>query len=101
MAKAGGRIAGYAVACAGQRDAEIASIAVHPDYRRRGVAYALMRHTLGALRKGGIRRVELMVRTGNTAGARLYRSLGFRRVRTIARYYEDGGDAFLIARAIQ
>jgi len=101
VAKVGGRIAGYAVACAENRNAEIASLAVHPDYRRRGVAHALMRHCLRALRSTGVRRVELMVRTGNTAGAQLYRSLGFRRVRLVPRYYEDGGDAFLMVRGIQ
>ena len=101
VAKVGGRIAGYAVACAGQRNAEIASIAVHPDYRRLGVADALLRHTLRKLGSAGVRRVELMVRTGNTAGAQLYRSLGFRRVRTVPQYYEDGGDGFLMTRAIQ
>jgi len=101
VAKVGGRIAGYAVACAERRNAEIASLAVHPDYRRRGVADALMRHTLGALRAAGFGRVELMVRTGNTAGAQLYRALGFQRVRTVPGYYEDGGDGFLMARAIQ
>ena len=101
VAKAGGRIAGYAVASAGKRNAEIASLAVHPDYRRRGVADALIRHTLGELGAAGVRRVELMVRTGNTAGAQLYRSLGFRRVRLVPRYYEDGGDGILMARAIQ
>jgi [ribosomal protein S18]-alanine N-acetyltransferase len=101
VAKVGGRIAGYAVACAEKRNAEIASLAVHPDYRRRGVADALMRHTCAQLRAAGVRRVELMVRAGNTAGAQLYRSLGFRRVRMVAGYYEDGGDGFLMARAIQ
>ena len=101
VAKVGGRIAGYAVACAEKRNAEISSLAVHPDYRRRGVADALMRHTLRELGAAGVRRVELMVRTGNTAGAQLYRSLGFRRVRVLPRYYEDGGDGFLMARAIQ
>ncbi len=101
VAKVGGRIAGYAVACSEKRDAEIASLAVHPDYRRRGVAHALLRHTLRALAAAGVRRVELMVRTGNTAGAQLYRGLGFRRVRLVPRYYEDGGDGFLMARAIQ
>jgi len=101
VAKVGGRIAGYAVACAGKSTAEIASLAVHPDYRRRGVAQALMRHTLRELGAAGFGRVELMVRTGNTAGAQLYRSLDFRSVRRVPRYYEDGGDGFLMARAIQ
>jgi ribosomal-protein-alanine N-acetyltransferase len=101
VAKAGGRVAGYAVACAEKRNAEIASLAVHPDYRRRGLAAALMRHTLRELGAAGVRRVELMVRIGNTGGAQLYRSLGFRRVRMVPRYYEDGGDGFLMARAIQ
>ncbi|HUE00953.1 MAG TPA: ribosomal protein S18-alanine N-acetyltransferase [Bryobacteraceae bacterium] len=101
IAKCGGRIAGYAVACAEKREAEIASLAVHPDYRRRGVGDALMRYTLRRLRAAGVRRVELMVRTGNAAGAQLYRSLGFRRVRLAPGYYEDGGDGVLMARAIQ
>jgi [ribosomal protein S18]-alanine N-acetyltransferase len=101
VAKVRGRIAGYAVACAEKRNAEVASLAVHPDYRRQGVADRLMRHMLRKLRAAGVRRVELMVRTGNTAGAQLYRSLGFRRVRLVAAYYEDGGDGFLMVRAIQ
>jgi [ribosomal protein S18]-alanine N-acetyltransferase len=101
VAKVGGRIAGYAVACAEKQNAEIASLAVHPDYRRRGVGDALMRHTLRGLKRAGVRRVELMVRTGNIAGAQLYRGLGFRRIRMVPRYYEDGGDGILMARAIQ
>jgi [ribosomal protein S18]-alanine N-acetyltransferase len=101
VAKVGGRIGGYAVACAEQRNAEIASLAVHPDYRRRGVADALMRYTLRELNTADVRRVELMVRTGNTAGAQLYRAHGFRRVRMVPGYYEDGGDGILMVRAIQ
>lgn len=101
VAKVSGRIAGYAVACTEKRNAEIASLAVYPDYRRQGIARRLMHYTLGKLRRAGIRRVELMVRTGNTAGAELYRSLGFRRVRHVPEYYEDGGDGFLMVRAIQ
>ena len=101
VAKVSGRIVGYAVACAEKRDADIASLAVDPDYRRRGVADRLLRHTLRALGAAGVRRVELMVRPENTAGAQLYRSLGFRRVRREPGYYEDGGDAFLMVRAIQ
>lgn len=101
VAKLAGRIAAYMVTCVEKRNAEIVSLAVDPDYRRLGVADALMRHTLRALTGAGVRRVELMVRTGNTAGEELYRSLGFRRVRLERRYYEDGGDGILMVRAIQ
>lgn len=101
VAKLGGRIAGYMVTCVAKRQAEIVSLAVDPRYRRRGVADALMRHTLRALGKAGVRRAKLMVRTGNTAGVELYLALGFRRVRLVRRYYEDGGDGVLMARAIQ
>ncbi len=101
VAKIGGRIAGYALAEVGRRDAEIASLAIDPVYRRRGVARRLMRHLLRRLRARRIRRVELMVRVENISAAALYRSLGFRRVRRIRRYYEDGADAFLMVRAIQ
>jgi ribosomal-protein-alanine N-acetyltransferase len=100
VAKVRGRIAGYAVACTEKRNAEIASLAVHPDYRRQGVGDALMRRMLRELCAAGVGRVELMVRTGNTAGAQLYRSLGFRRVRLVRRYYEDGGDGFVMVRGI-
>jgi ribosomal-protein-alanine N-acetyltransferase len=100
VAKVRGRIAGYAVACTEKRNAEIASLAVHPDYRRQGVGDALMRRMLRELCAAGVGRVELMVRTDNTASARLYRSLGFRRVRLVRRYYEDGGDGFVMVRGI-
>jgi ribosomal-protein-alanine N-acetyltransferase len=101
VAKVRGRIAGYAVACVEKRNAELASLAVHPDYRRLGVGDALIRHTLSSLAAVGISRVELMVRTTNAAGMRLYRSAGFRRTGFAAGYYEDGGDAYVMVRAIQ
>ncbi|MGA2134697.1 MAG: ribosomal protein S18-alanine N-acetyltransferase [Bryobacteraceae bacterium] len=98
VAKLGGRIAGYMIACPEKRGAEIASIAVHPDYRRRGVADALMRHMLGVLEAAGVRRVELMVRVDNPAAVKLYRSLGFRRLRVDPGYYDDGVPGLLMVR---
>ena len=102
VGKASGRIAGYMITCvdgpAGKRAAEIASLAVDPVYRRRGVAQALLSYSLNSLDRSGIQRTVLMVRTGNAAGLALYRSFGFRRVRRARGYYEDGGDAFRMVR---
>ena len=95
------RIAGYIIACVETGDAEIASLAVDADYRRRGLAAALMDRVLREVRAAGIRRIELMVRVGNTAGAQLYRSFGFRRVCGVPRYYEDGGDGILMVRRMR
>jgi ribosomal-protein-alanine N-acetyltransferase len=100
VAKLSGRIAGYAITCMEKRAAELASIAVHPDYRRRGVADALLRHMLDAVASAGLRRVELMVRCDNPAGQQLYRSLGFRRVRRVHGYYDDGTEGILMAKSL-
>ncbi|HLY18221.1 MAG TPA: ribosomal protein S18-alanine N-acetyltransferase [Bryobacteraceae bacterium] len=100
-AKLGGRIAGYLAASTEKRTAEIVSLAVHPQYRRSGVADALLRHVLHKLRKAGLRRVELMVRPGNIAAQELYGGFGFREGRLARRYYEDGGDGLQMTRALQ
>jgi [ribosomal protein S18]-alanine N-acetyltransferase len=97
VARCCGRIAGYAVSCAGPRGGEIVSIAVHAAWRRRGVARALMTRTLRTLRHMEVRQVRLMVRPANTAAIRFYQTFGFRRVRLVRGYYEDGGDGVRMA----
>jgi len=60
-------------------DAYIDSLVVSPEWRRRGVATALLRSTLGALQDQGIPGVALDVNTSNTSGAAsLYEREGFR-----------------------
>ncbi|MBN1668854.1 MAG: GNAT family N-acetyltransferase [Anaerolineales bacterium] len=62
---------------AGRRIELIANVAVHPDYRRRGIARAL---TLTAIRKiqgRGNATIWLQVRADNPAAVSLYEQLGF------------------------
>jgi len=61
-----------------------ANVAVHPDYRRRGIAVALMQATLDFVRRQGGREVILQVEDSNLAAAALYRGLSFSRVTTRA-----------------
>jgi len=55
----------------------IANVAVHPDYRRRGIARQLTQRALAHLREKGIRSAWLQVRSDNLPAYHLYRSLGF------------------------
>ncbi|MFU8827013.1 MAG: GNAT family N-acetyltransferase [Brevefilum sp.] len=55
----------------------IANVAVHPAYRRRGIARKLTQKALTHLARGYEREVWLQVRADNPAAIALYRSMGF------------------------
>ncbi|MCO5185141.1 MAG: GNAT family N-acetyltransferase [Anaerolineae bacterium] len=55
----------------------IANVAVHPDYRRQGIAFRLMNATLAYLRQQGVSMVMLQVDVSNTGARRLYEQFGF------------------------
>ncbi|MDX2138659.1 MAG: GNAT family N-acetyltransferase [Chloroflexota bacterium] len=58
----------------------IANVAVHPDYRGRGIARQLMRVSMDAIRKRGVAAI-LQVDADNAIAEGLYSRLGFRRER--------------------
>jgi ribosomal-protein-alanine N-acetyltransferase len=88
VARIEGKIAGYCIACLTRQDAELASLAVRPLYRNRRVATALLNATIRKLRRSGVAAIWLMVRRENEAAIRLYRKLGFVRIRTVPNYYD-------------
>ncbi|MGA2600099.1 MAG: GNAT family N-acetyltransferase [Bryobacteraceae bacterium] len=94
IAKLSGRIAGYSITCFAKGKAELISIAVFPDARRRGVGEALVRFTLRALKRRKVAVWRLMVRIGNEDAVRFYKGLGFVRVRTVKGYYGPDVDAW-------
>ena len=55
----------------------IANVAVHPDYRRKGIARALTVHALDHIQNRRIRSIWLQVRDNNIPAVRLYESIGF------------------------
>ena len=59
------------------------NVGVVPEHRGRGLGRWLMVRSLAGFRSAGIRRVSLEVTARNRAAQRLYRRLGFRRVRTV------------------
>lgn len=65
---------------AGRRFFLIANVAVHPDYRRRGIARCLTEQAIEHVRERRAPCVWLQVREDNPAAVQLYRSLNFEEV---------------------
>ncbi|MCL4870429.1 MAG: GNAT family N-acetyltransferase [Anaerolineae bacterium] len=65
----------------------IANVAVHPDYRRRGIAYALMEAAAQAVKRERGRVIYLQVRDDNQDAIHLYQQLGFTLVGTMTTWH--------------
>ncbi len=84
-----GSVVGYCLALINTNMVHILNLAVHPDFRRRGIAKQLVREILmDATMKDKLYAV-LEVRKSNTAARSLYASMGFSHVSTWNRYYTD------------
>lgn len=83
---------GYAVVWFIFDRGHVASVAVLPEWRRRGVAKRLMFELFAACVARGIRTVSLEHRASNTAAARLYEELGFQVEGYRPNYYTDTGE---------
>ncbi|NPA27215.1 MAG: ribosomal protein S18-alanine N-acetyltransferase [Chloroflexi bacterium] len=96
-----GEVVGFLVLWLVADQAEIATVAVAPDHRRRGLARALMDRALREACAQGARQVDLEVRADNQAALALYHSLGFQVTgRRRGYYYTPRGptDALLMRR---
>jgi ribosomal protein S18 acetylase RimI-like enzyme len=81
----------------GARRLYVASVGVHPDFRKRGYGEALMRHAIDDAASDPLTEsVDLHVRAGNEPAIALYEKLGFGVVKVEEGYYEDGGSAILM-----
>lgn len=91
-------VAGYLVAWFVADEGEIANVAVHPDWRRRGVGAALLDDVLAAGRAAGVGAMYLEVRASNTAAQALYASRGFHPVGRRRRYYANPVEDAIVLR---
>ena len=77
-------------------EAHIATLAVHPEFRRKGVARRLLETALNEVYDEGARRAFLEVRAGNLAALQMYNTLGFEVVGRRPRYYHDNNEDALL-----
>ncbi len=98
VAERRGKVCGYMVTSMRGERAELISVAVDPAARGRGAGSALLASTLRRLRRRGATRLVLMVRQTNAAARAFYEKFGFRKVRIVRKYYEDGEDGLLMTK---
>jgi ribosomal-protein-alanine N-acetyltransferase len=77
---------------------QIANVAVHEDFRRRGLARQLIVHVCDLAQRRDCRVAHLEVRRSNTAAVRLYESLDFQTTAVRRNYYGPGEDALLMSK---
>ena len=99
VAREGGRIAGYICAwIIPPYECQIGSIAVLPEYRRKGIAAELLKGLIKSCEKAETEDIYLEVRVSNIPAIKLYESFGFEIIGTRKNYYQDGEDAYNMAR---
>ncbi|MEN2995286.1 MAG: ribosomal protein S18-alanine N-acetyltransferase [Thermodesulfovibrio sp.] len=86
VAEFDGEIAGYIVLRKILDEAELLSIAVKPELRRKGIATKLIKNILDEI-KDSVKCCFLEVRVSNIKAINLYEKLGFKKVRIRKKYY--------------
>lgn len=79
-------------------ETDMMNIATHPDYRKRGIATALITGLMEALEASGSHSLMLEVRASNEPAVSVYRNLGFEEVGRRKNYYRNPKEDALIMR---
>lgn len=94
-----GALAGFVVVWMILDEAHIATIAVHPEFRRRGIGRELLAAGMKKAIQHGAASAALEVRAGNLSAQSLYREFGFDVVGRRRGYYKDNGEDALLMSA--
>jgi len=97
VAEFDGKIVGMIVVWLIVEEAHVATLATHPDFRRKGIAKRLLSHTLRQMIGEGAQSSFLEVRASNLPAQELYRKFGYEESGIRRRYYKDNDeDAILM-----
>ena len=98
VAEVDGRVAGYIGSQTVLDESDMMNVAVHPDFRRKGIAEALVNALAEALKQRESRCLTLEVRASNEPAKALYEKLGFVQVGLRKNYYRNPREDALILR---
>lgn len=91
-----GEFAGYADIWTVLDEADLNSIAVRVDFRRKGIGDAIMLAMTEMLSANGVATINLEVRVSNMPAIKLYKKYGFNECGVRPGYYLDNGEGALI-----
>jgi ribosomal-protein-alanine N-acetyltransferase len=100
VAEENGKVVGYTIGQLKNDSAEIISLAVAPNWRKKGIGKALTEFLINHFRGKKIKEIFLHVRTKNEVATSFYQNLGFEVSKTIKNYYRNGDDAYLMKKKI-
>ena len=88
----GDNVVGYVIYWKIKDDVQVNNVAVHPDFRGRGIGEAMMRFVVDTVRAEGAAFITLEVRASNVAALSLYDKLGFGAMGRRKDYYTNPGE---------
>ena len=77
-------------------EAHMLNLAIHPDFRKKGVATHLLNYTIDFLKRRKAANFFLEVREGNRDAIALYRKFGFQMIGRRKRYYVETNEDALV-----
>ena len=92
------KVAGYIGSQTCVDESDVMNVAVHPDFRRRGIAEFLVNTLVEELKAIGSRCLTLEVRASNAPAIALYEKLGFAEIGRRKNYYRNPREDALILR---
>ncbi len=98
LAESAGKAIGYVIVKLVADESHLHDLAVHPDWRRRGVARRLMQKALEEVRGSDKRFFFLEVRVSNRPAISLYESLGFCVYASRRAYYDNPSEDAVLMR---
>ena len=96
-----GKIVGYAGIWLITDKGYITSVAVHPEFRRKGIAKELVSSLMEMSYGEGVKTYTLEVRISNKEAISLYKRLNFKECGIRRKYYEDNSEDAIIMKEIK
>jgi [ribosomal protein S18]-alanine N-acetyltransferase len=90
------KLVGYCIVEISSTSHQIVNLAVHPEYRRRGIARRLVTQRLGLLGSKPFMSMFATVGERNLAAQLFFKSMGFLYVNTIKEFFNTPDDAYVL-----